>query len=49
MAWQPGKQLIAIHILPNNSSSKRNQTIKFGQLLQDNMRSKSKLSICLNQ
>ena len=29
---QPGKQVIAIHILLNISKSKGNQTIKFGQL-----------------
>ena len=29
MTLQPGKQIIAIHILPNISRSKGNQTIKF--------------------
>ena len=33
MASQPGLQTIAIHILPNISQSKCNQTIKFRQLL----------------
>ena len=35
---QPGKQTIAIYILPNISRSKGNQTIKFGQLIEYNMR-----------
>ena len=35
---QPGSQLIAIHILPNISRSKDNQTMKFGQLVEYNMR-----------
>ena len=35
---QPGKQTIAIHILPNISRSKGNQTMKFGQLIECNMR-----------
>ena len=33
MISQPGKQVIAIHILPNISRSKDNQTMKFGQWL----------------
>ena len=33
MTSEPGKPTIAIHILPNISSSKRNQIIKFGQLI----------------
>ena len=33
MTWQPGKQTIVIHILPNISRSKSNQTMKFGQLI----------------
>ena len=33
MTWQPGKQTIAIHIPPNISRSKSNQTMKFGQLI----------------
>ena len=37
MTSQPGKQTIAIHILPNISKSKGNQTIKFGQLMEYNM------------
>ena len=35
---QSGKQTIAVHILPNISRSKDNQTMKFGQLIEYNMR-----------
>ena len=35
---QTGKQTIAIHKLPNISRSKGNQTMKFGQLIEYNMR-----------
>ena len=38
MTSQPGKQTIAIHILPNISRSKGNQAMKFGQLIKYNMR-----------
>ena len=38
MMSKPGKQTIAIHILPNISRSKDNQTMKFGQLIECNMR-----------
>ena len=38
MASQSGKQTIAIHMLSNISKSKRNQTMKFGQLIECNMR-----------
>ena len=38
MTSQPGKQIIAIHILPNISRSKGNQTMKFCQLIEYNMR-----------
>ena len=38
MMSQPGKQKIAIHILPNISRSKRNQTMKFGELIEYNMK-----------
>ena len=34
MTSQSGKQTIAIHILPNMSRSKGNQTMKFGQLIE---------------
>ena len=33
-----GKQIIAMHILPNISGNKGNQTMKFGQLIEYNMR-----------
>ena len=38
MTSQPGQQTIIIHILPNISRSKGNQTIKFGQLIECNMK-----------
>ena len=38
MASQTGKQVITIHILPNISWSTFNQTMKFGQLIEYNMR-----------
>ena len=38
MTAQPGLQTIAIHILPNISQSKGNQTMKFGQLIEHNKR-----------
>ena len=38
MTSQPGEQLIAVNILPNISRSKVNQTMKFGQLREYNMR-----------
>ena len=38
MTSQPGQQAIAIHILLNISRSKGNQTMKFGQLIEYNMR-----------
>ena len=38
MTSQPGKQTIAIHILPNISRSKDIQPMKFGQLLEYNTR-----------
>ena len=33
MTSQPGKETIAIHLLPNISHSKGNQAMKFGQLI----------------
>ena len=33
MTSQPALKTIAIHILPNISQSKGNQTMKFGQLI----------------
>ena len=38
MTSQPGLQIIAIHTLLNISRSKGNQTIKFNQLKENNMR-----------
>ena len=38
VAPQPGKQKIPILILPNSSRGKSNQTMKFGQLREYNMR-----------
>ena len=38
MTSQPGKEIIAKHILPNISRSKDNQTMKFGQLIEYNMK-----------
>ena len=38
MTLQPGKQVIAIHILPNISGSKGSQTMKFGPLIEYNTR-----------
>ena len=35
---QPGKQIIAMHILPNISKSKGNQTMKVCQLIEYRMR-----------
>ena len=35
---QPGKQTIAIHIWPNISRTKDNQTMEPGQLMEYNMR-----------
>ena len=39
MTSQPGQQTIAIHIFTNISRSKNNQTMKFGQLIEYNMKS----------
>ena len=38
MTSQPGSETIAIHILPNISQSKGNQTMKFGQIIEHNKR-----------
>ena len=38
MTSQPGKQTIAIHILPNIARSKGNQAMKFDQLIEQNIR-----------
>ena len=38
MTSQPGKETIAIRILPNISRSKANQKMKFGQLIEYNIK-----------
>ena len=38
MKSQPGQQAIVIHILPNILRSKGNQTVKFVQLVEYNMK-----------
>ena len=38
MGSQPGLQTIPVHILPNISQSKGNQTKKFGQSIEQNKR-----------
>ena len=38
MTSQPGKQTIAMHIWSNISRRKCNRTMKFGQLIEDNMK-----------
>ena len=38
MMSQTGKQIIAIHILPNISRSKDNQEMMFGQLTEHNIK-----------
>ena len=38
MTSQPGQQTIVIHIMSNILGSKGNQTMKFGQLIECNMR-----------
>ena len=38
MTSQPGKQTVAIYILAYISRNKDNQTVKFGQLIEYNMR-----------
>ena len=38
MTSQTGEQTLVIHKLPNISRSKANQTMKFGQLIEYNMR-----------
>ena len=39
MTSQPGSQTTAVHMLLNISRSKGNQVMKFGQLIEYNMRS----------
>ena len=46
MTSQPGLQTIAIHILPNILQSKRNQTMKSGQLIEYNKKNISFQILC---
>ena len=46
MTSQSGLQTIGIHILPNISQSKGNQTMKFGQLIEHNKRSNFLQKVC---
>ena len=48
MTSQPGLQTIAIHILPNISQSKGNQTMKFGQLIEYKKRNIFLQKLCEN-
>ena len=41
MTSQPGHQTMSIHIFPNISRSIGNQAMKFGQLIEYNMRNNS--------
>ena len=38
MSSHPGKQTIAIHVLPNTTKSKGKQSMKYVQLIKYNMR-----------
>ena len=38
MTSQTGQQIITVHILPNTSTSKGNQAMKFVQLIEYNVR-----------
>ena len=49
MTSQSGLQTIAIHILPNISQSKRNQTMEFGQLIEYNKRNIFLQKLCGKQ
>ena len=46
MTSQPGLQAIAIHVLLNISQSIRNQTIKFGHLIEYNKRNTNLQKLC---
>ena len=48
MTSQPGKQIIALHILPNISRSKGSKTMKFGQLIEYNMKNIFVEILCTN-
>ena len=49
MTSQPGYQTITIHILPNISQSKDNQTRKLGQLREYNKRNIFLQKLCRKQ
>ena len=38
MTLQTGKKIVKLHILPSISRSQGNYTMKFGQLIENNMR-----------
>ena len=46
MTSQPGLQTIAIHIFPNISQCKGNQTMKFGQLIESKKRNYFLQKVC---
>ena len=46
MTSKPGLLTIAIHILPNFSQGKDNQTMKFGQLIEHNKRNIFLQKVC---
>ena len=46
MTSQPGEQTIPIHILPNISNRKGNQTMKLGQLIEHNQRNIFRQKLC---
>ena len=46
MTSQPDSQTIAIHILPDISQSKGSQIMKFGQLIEYNMRNIFPQKLC---
>ena len=46
MTSQPGLKTIAVHILPNISQSRDNQSMKFGQLIEYNKKSIFLQKIC---
>ena len=46
MTPQTGKWTISMHILPNISRRKGNQAVKFGQLIECNMRSTFLEKLC---
>ena len=46
MTSQPGQQTIEIHILPNISGSKSNQTLKLSQLIDYNKKKNFLQKLC---